>query len=163
MIEDNIKNLTIAILVVMLLLCICISYDYADDNITISNNITQKQNLTKCSKINDTYYVLDNNSSTIQVKNSDKIHQKQPIIKYPLITATGKPSCSCGRYYSNRWYTRTYMDYCPHCHRYNVLYNAHKWQARYEQELTCKNCGADYCIVDGHEKYSWSKYYLRKC
>ena len=32
--------------------------------------------------------------------------------------------------------------------------------ARFEQELTCEKCGADYCGVVGKEKYSWSNYYL---
>ena len=50
----------------------------------------------------------------------------------------------------------------PHCHRYGVLYDAHKWQARYEHEWTCKKCGADYDAVTGKEKYSWSHYYLRR-
>lgn len=82
--------------------------------------------------------------------------------KYPIVTITAKPSCRCGKQYSYKWRTRTFVNYCPHCHRYGVLYNAHKRQAKYEQELTCRHCGADYCGNCGYEKYSWSKYYLRK-
>ncbi len=79
---------------------------------------------------------------------------------YPTITITARPSVRSG--YAYRWYTTTWINYCPHCHRYGVLYNAHKYQARHEQELTCAKCGADYCGVVGKEKYSWSHYYLRR-
>ena len=109
--------------------------------------------------------ILDNGSNVavngslgmIKVKSSDLVHIKK---KYPTITITARPSVKSG--YAYRWYTTTWIDYCPHCHRYGVLRNVHKWQARYEQELTCTRCGADYCGVVGKEKYSWSKVYLRR-
>ena len=111
--------------------------------------------------------ILDNGSSVavnsslsiIKVKSSDLVHIEP---KYPTITMTGKPSCSCGRYSSYTWRTRSYVNYCPYCHRYGTLYNAHKYQARFEKEITCRRCSADFCINCGKEKYSWSRKYLRR-
>ncbi|MBP5423002.1 MAG: hypothetical protein J6Y78_11230 [Paludibacteraceae bacterium] len=162
MIIDNTKGLLTGILIVLMLLSICVAVDYADNTttITMKENKTN-MNLTNYTLVNDTKFVdLDNESGIMKIQNNGKVIIQKPTL--PRITATGKPSCGCGRRYSYRWYTRTYINYCPHCHRYNVLYNAHKRPARFEQELTCLHCGADYCINCGKEKYSWSKYYLRK-
>ena len=154
------KKLMIGIIFVIILLSICVTVDWADNNTTVTNmNETEKVNLTNYTMVDGAKFVDLNNSSGIaKIHNNGKVIIEKP--KVPLITATGKPSCGCGGSYT--WRTRTYVNYCPHCHRYNVLYDAHKWQARYEKELTCRHCGADYCISCGKEKYSWSKVYLRK-
>lgn len=150
------KRLLIIIIFVLMLLMMCVTFDYAENN-TITN-IKNTSDYLKDSNItiyNSSSVVNVNDScSTFVAKSSDKIYTK-----YPLITITAKPSVRCG--YSYKWYTTTWIDYCPHCHRYGVLYNAHKYPARFEQELTCKKCGADYCGVTGKEKYSWSQFYLR--
>ena len=151
-----------------LLVC-CISIDYADNNNTTAKNIDCKVdeiNTTEVTIVNGTQVVQANgNGSYFVAKKSDKMYTiKQKTskkAKVPVITMTGKPSCKCGKYSSYTWRTRTYVKWCPHCRKYNVLYNAHKYPARFEQEITCKHCGADYCINCGHEKYSWSNYYLR--
>lgn len=159
MITDNIKltkKLIIAILIAILILIVCTSVDQALSDETITN--TENNNNITVNKNGD-YINLNNekykNKSTVHMKHNDTLHTH-----IPTITITSKPSCGCKYYY--RWYTRTWVDYCPHCHKYNVLHNAHKYPARYEQELSCKICGADYCGICGKEKYSWSKYYLRK-
>ena len=133
------------------------SIDYADDTITAKDD---KVNVPEGAILvnNSTTVVLNSSAGTIVKEGSTRVHYK-----YPTITITAKPSCGCGKHYSYKWRTRSFISYCPHCHRYGVLYNAHKYQARYEQELTCKRCGADYCGNCGKEKYSWSRYYLRKC
>lgn len=105
---------------------------------------------------NSTINAVNSRASVIVPKTSDRVYSK-----YPLVTITARPSCGCG--YGYWWHTRTFISYCPHCHRYGTLANVHKYPARYEQELTCRHCGADYCGVCGKEKYSWSRYYLRKC
>ena len=156
MIKDFYKDLLLGIIIVLLLLGVCISIDYADDTIT-ANNTTLKAPKGAVLVNNSTPVALNKTSSVIVGKNSDVIHYV-----HPIITITAKPSCGCGRYYSYRWRTKTFINYCPHCHRYGVLANVHKWQARYEQELTCRHCGADYCGNCGKEKYSWSRYYLRR-
>ena len=143
----------------------CVSVDYAtDDTISDLNKTTMPKNIPKDTiVVNGSGIVgVNDSASIIVVKSSDKIYTTQQKKKYPTITMTGKPSCKCGRYSSYTWRTRTYINHCPHCHKYNVLYNAHKRPARFEQEITCKKCGADYCVNCGHEKYSWSKYYLRE-
>lgn len=134
--------------------------DYADEDISVIVNQSQV-NVSNCTEIDGVHYdnkIVESNSTGIA-----KVHKIVHIKPhYPVITMTGKPSCSCGRRYSYRWYTRTYVNYCPYCHKYGTLYNAHKFQARFEKEITCKKCGSDWCIVCGKEKYSWSKRYLRR-
>ena len=60
------------------------------------------------------------------------------------------------------WHERTFVNYCPYCHRYGVLTNLHKWPARHEQEISCSRCRSDWCGVCGKEKMGYSKKYLRK-
>ena len=151
------KDLLLGIIIVLLLLGVCVTVDYADDTITAKND---KVNVPEGAILvnNSSMVYVNSSASTIVGKSSDKIYTVKQ--KYPTITITARPSVRSG--YAYRWYTTTWIDYCPHCHRYNVLYNAHKYQARHEQELTCRRCGADYCGVVGKEKYSWSYYYLRR-
>jgi len=159
-ITDNIKALLLSIIFVLLLLSVCVTVDYADDRpIKVIKNQT-KYNDTSMIKIedNDGIVAVNDTTHTLVGKSSDKIHTIKQ--KYPLVTITAKPSCGCG--YGYHWHTRTFISYCPHCHRYGTLANVHKYPARYEQELTCRHCGADYCGVCGKEKYSWSRVYLRK-
>ena len=159
--EDNIKTLLNLIFIVLLLLCLCAGVDYAAvDNETITANSTE-MNTSNCTLIGGVHY--DNKIIDKKVSGVAKV-QNVVIIKpkYPIITMTGKPSCSCGRYSSYTWRTRSYVNYCPYCHRYGTLYNAHKYQARFEKEITCRRCGSDWCINCGKEKYSWSKKYLRR-
>ena len=132
--------------------------DYADEDIVVTANHSQV-NVSNCTEIDGVHYDTKVVNGTGIAKVHKVVHIKP---KYPTITMTGKPSCSCGRKYSYRWYTRTYVNYCPYCHRYGVLYNAHKYQARFEKEITCKRCRSDWCIVCGKEKYSWSNKYLRR-
>jgi len=141
--------------------------DSADETITVTDNTSTLDNLSSknITVINGTY-VLDKNNGW--AKTDGKIYEeksvnsknKQKEKSKPTITITARPSVRSN--YAYKWYTTTWVDYCPHCHKYGVLYNAHKYPARYEQELTCKRCGADYCGVVGKEKYSWSHYYLTK-
>ena len=158
MIKDNIKGLLFWIFVVVVLLVCCMAIDYADEDITVTVNQSQV-NVTNCTEIDGVHYDKKVVNGTGIAKVHKIVHIKP---HYPVITMTGKPSCSCGKRYSYRWHTRTYVNYCPYCHRYGTLYNAHKFQARFENEITCKGCGSDWCIVCGKEKYSWSKRYLRR-
>ena len=144
----------------MLLLSICVTVDYAT-NSTIVHNESILDMPKNTIVVNESSRF---NEEVIKPKPTDKVHmeiarkvKQKPL---PTITITAKPSVRSG--YAYRWYTTTWIDYCPHCHIYGVLYNAHKPQARFEQELTCKRCGADYCGVVGKEKYSWSRVYLRR-
>ena len=160
MIIDYTKRLLLGIFVVILLLGICITVDYADDPVITTVNQSQA-NVSNCTVVNGVHY--DNmivKNKTVGVAKVQKVVIIKP--KYPIITMTGKPSCSCGRYSSYTWRTRSYVNYCPYCHRYGTLYNAHKYQARFEKEITCRRCSADFCINCGKEKYSWSKKYLRR-
>ncbi len=130
------------------------------DEISNINESSLPHNIPKGTIVmnNSNSVAVNESASVIVVKHNDVIHTIKP--KYHTITITARPSVKSG--YAYRWYTTTWINYCPHCHRYGVLYNAHKYQARHEQELTCAKCGADYCGVVGKEKYSWSNYYLRR-
>ena len=156
---DNIKSLICCIIAVLLLLGVCMTVDYADTDITVSNmNQSKTIELTNTTLLKDTHYILENDSGVARVQNDGKIIVSKP--KYPIVSMWARPSVRCSLPY--KWYYRSFVDYCPHCRRYNVLYDAHKWQARYEHEWTCRRCGADYDAVIGKEKYSWSHYYLRR-
>ena len=148
---DNIKALLLSIIFVLLLLSVCAGVDYADE-ITVNQTIN---NDTNCTLVNDTHY----SHEIIHENGVARIHKvviEKP--KYPLISMWAKPSVRSG--YAYRWYKKTFIDYCPHCHRYNVLLKNPKGVP--EREYTCRRCGADYCAVTGKEKYSWSHYYLRR-
>jgi len=151
------KKLLVAIAIVLLLLGVCVSVDCASDVIVSGNKTLNVPNGTIVVNDSDAV-VVDSKLSVIHCKS--KVYTVKH--KYPTITMTGKPSCSCGKRYSYKWYTKTYINYCPYCKRYGTLYNAHKHQARFEKEITCRKCGSDWCIVCGKEKYSWSRRYLRK-
>ena len=158
MIIDYIKNLLIGIFIVVALLVCCMALDSADE----INNLNESSMPTHIPKgtivLNNNNTVAVNSSlSVIKVKSSDLVHIKP---HYPVVSMWARPSVRCSLPY--KWYYRSFIDYCPHCKRYGVLYNAHKYQARYEQEWTCRKCGADYDGVIGKEKYSWSHYYLRR-
>ena len=151
--KDNIKALILMILGVLLLLSVCVSIDYADDTIT-SEPI--EPNVTNCTLIGGVHY--DNvivNRSKGHIESYNVVTVKP---KYPTISMWAKPSVRSS--YSYRWYKKTFIDYCPHCHRYNVLLKNPKGVP--EREYTCRRCGADYCAVTGKEKFSWSHYYLRR-
>ena len=161
MVKGNIIKLLSGILIVLCLLTVCIGVDAANDTVS---NIDETSNIMDGSKItimNDTTVIcLNESASHFVAKSSDKIYTT----KQKTITITSKPSCGCR--YSYAWHTFTFVSYCPHCHKYGTLRNVHKWPARHEQELTCDpklgGCGADYCGCCGKEKYSWSRYYLKK-
>ena len=144
------------ILGVLLLLSVCISVDYADDNITVTANQSQA-NVSNCTEIDGVHYDTKVVNGTGIAKVHKIVHIKP---HYPVVSMWARPSVRCNLPY--KWFHRSFIDYCPHCKRYGVLYNAHKWQARHEQEWTCRRCGADYDAVVGKEKYSWSHYYLRR-
>ena len=140
------------ILGVLLLLSICVSVDYADEDITINQTI---KNDTNCTLVNGTHY----SHEIIHENGVARIHKvviEKP--KYPLIAMWAKPSVRSN--YAYRWYKKTFINYCPHCHHYGVLLKNPKGVP--EREYTCRRCGADYCAVTGKEKFSWSHYYLRK-
>ena len=147
------------IVFVLILLALCVAVDSADESIVI-NESTLADNVPNGAILsnNSTIVAVNNRSSIIVAKHSDVIHTIKP--KYPIVSMWARPSVRCNLPY--KWYYRSFVDYCPHCHRYNVLYDAHKPQAKYEHEWTCRRCGADYDAVIGKEKYSWSHYYLRR-
>ena len=146
------KDLICGILIVFLLLCVCVSVDYADEPITAG---AEPMNTSNCTVVDGVHY--DNRIiNGTGVAKLHKIVTEKP--KYPIISMWAKPSVRSS--YSYRWYKKTFIDYCPHCKRYNVLLKNPKGVP--EKEYTCRRCGADYCAVTGKEKFSWSHYYLRK-
>ena len=146
----HIKDLICLIILVLLLLSVCTTVDYADENITANATVL---NDTNCTLVNGTHYSLCDDSGIAKVH---KVVVEKP--KYPLISMWAKPSVRSN--YAYKWYYKTFIDYCPHCHHYNVLLKNPKGVP--EREYTCRRCGADYCVVTGKEKYSYSRYYLRR-
>ena len=154
MIIDNTKTLILGIIGVLLLLSICVSVDYADEPITVNQTIENNTNCTLVKGIHYDQKIVNN--TTVGVAKLHKVVTEKP--KLPIISMWAKPSVRSK--YAYRWYKKTFIDYCPHCHHYNVLLKNPKGVP--EREYTCKKCGADYDAVVGKEKYSWSYYYLRK-
>ena len=144
----------IGIFIVSVLLCVCVSVDYAaNDTITAE---PEKMNTTNCTLIGGVHY---DNKIISKDKGVAKLHKvviEKP--KLPLISMWAKPSVRSG--YAYKWYYRTFINYCPNCHRYNSLLKNPKGVP--EREYTCKYCSSDFCGVTGKEKYSWSRVYLRK-
>ena len=134
------------------------------DEISNLNESSLPQNVPKGAIVtnNSSIVAVNKSASVIVVKHNDVIHTIKP--KYHTITMTGKPSCTkCARnHIPYRWFTRSYINYCPNCHHYGTLGNKHKWQSRYEQEISCFRCDSDFDIYCGKEKYSWSNVYLRR-
>ena len=148
----NTKDLICCIIAVLFLLSICMTIDYADEDVIVSGNKTL--NVPKDAVVvNGTEYVPLNNTAKSVIRSTSKVYYK-----YPVISMWAKPSVRSK--YAYKWYKKTFIDYCPHCKHYRVLLKNPKGVP--EREYTCKRCGADYCAVTGKEKYSWSKYYLRK-
>ena len=142
------------ILGVLLLLSVCVSVDYADPIITTENN--SQMNTSNCTLIDGVHYDdMIVNRSNKHIENYNVVVMKPT---YPTVSMWAKPSVRSG--YAYRWYKKTFIDYCPHCHYYGVLLKNPKGVP--EREYTCRHCGADYCAVTGKEKFSWSHYYLRR-
>lgn len=141
---------------IALLVC-CMAIDSADEISNLNESSLPKDLPNDCIIVDNNDSIANSSLSMIKVKSSDLVHIKP---HYPIVTITAKPSCGCRHSYT--WHKRSFIDYCPHCHHYNCLVNKHKWQSRYEQELTCKFCDSDFCGVCGKNKYSWSKVYLRR-
>lgn len=76
----------------------------------------------------------------------------------PLITMTAKPSCSCGQHSSYTWRTKSFVNYCPNCHRWGTLRCNPK--GIFEGEYTCVACDSDFCGNCGKEKMGYSHKYL---
>ena len=150
-ITDNIKALVLSIIFILLLLSVCVSVDYAaNDTITVEQ---EQMNTSNCTLIGGVHY-----DDMIVNRSNKHIKSYKVIVDKPTISMWAKPSVRSS--YSYRWYKKTFIDYCPHCHYYGVLLKNPKGVP--EKEYTCRRCGADYCAVTGKEKYSWSHYYLRK-
>ena len=161
MIKDN-NNLLKIIIIFLIIICavLCMQHlnvVYAESNesiVTISNQ-DGDNNIT----VNDTYISFTSgNKSYIEIKDKDTLYTH-----YPRLTVTSKPSCqSCHRRLSYKWRTKTWINYCPHCKKYNTLTINPK--GVYEVEITCRNDDSDYCGVCGHDKcanyYRHKNYYL---
>jgi N-acetylmuramoyl-L-alanine amidase len=123
----------------------------------IHNKSITVVNSTKLNDLNSTgsYFVANHNDKVYTVKEKPRKKRKKSL---PTISMWAKPSVRSN--YAYKWYYKTFIDYCPHCHHYNVLLKNPKGVP--EREYTCRRCDADYCAVTGKEKYSYSRYYLRR-
>lgn len=134
------------------------SVDYAtnytgDNSVIVANQTLDMSNFKNATYLNGTHYALDNDTGMARLH---KVVVEKP--KYPLISIWAKPSVRSK--YAYRWYYRTWVNYCPNCHRYNSLLKNPK--GVHERELTCKHCDSDFCGVTGKEKMGYSHKYLRR-
>lgn len=164
--KETIKKIIMPAIIILMLLACIIAIDQAanpeSSNKGYSNMTVKNQDMIK---YNGVYYTDGINKTGKAVKNETvKI---KPSVETVSITA--KPSCGCnyrepGRY-KYKWYTTSFINYCPKCHKYGTLRNVYKPTAKYEYELTCDmrlgGCDADYCGVCGKDKFSWSHCYIQ--
>lgn len=89
----------------------------------------------------------------INIEDDTSVGAKTPEVskKVPKINMKAKPSCRFCKDLKYKWYDKTFINYCPHCKKYNTLRKNPK--RVYEKEYTCSKCGADYCGVCGHDKH----------
>lgn len=149
------------ILLILIIFLLGITVDYAaNDTVSVESENTRLN--TSGTLIDGEYYVLPNSSGKA-VKDNKTHTVKQ---KINIVDIVAKPSCGCNyrepNKYKYKWYNSSFIDYCPKCGHYNVLKNVYKPTAKYEYELTCTHCDADYCGVCGKDKFSWSHYYITK-
>lgn len=154
------------------------NYTLPDDTgINMSNvsveNVTI-QNVTMSNGSNLTYIIL-NNSSMNSSNYTPSVTNQSNYTDNDTITVTMYPSCAnnCGDY---KPYTKTYLNYCPFCHKWGTLSDTPKDPNRDgsgssnggagvpEGEITCDpakgGCDADFCGVCGADKMNPSRAYL---
>ena len=143
------------IFIVLLLLALCVAVDYANET-----TVTNMDQVNDSVLLNDT--IIVNGTYHVSMSDSEGNAKFQKVVtvkpKVPTVTITAKPSVRSN--YAYKWYTRTWVNYCPNCKHYNVLLINPKGVP--ERELSCKRCSSDFCGVTGKEKYSWSHVYLRR-
>jgi len=103
-----------------------------------------------------------NTNTTVQYSTTNSAPQGKLV---PVITVTMKPSVDTGLPYKS--YTRSWVNYCPFCHKYGTLTDTPKDTSRTntvpEGEITCDQskggCDADFDGVTGKDKL-WRNVYL---
>ena len=111
MLYDNIEKLIAGIAIVTVLLICCIAVDSADETIVVDNNDSLQQIPEGVTVINDSYVLKKNSGMAVS---DGKVYEEKP-----TITMWAKPSVRSK--YAYRWYKKSFVDYCPNCHHYNVL------------------------------------------
>jgi hypothetical protein len=107
--------------------------------------------------------VLDNGTTTTTRVVNKSVGAKSGLInkqvpRGDVISGTFKPSIKSG--YAYRWYRRSWINYCPGCHKYGTLTNNPKGVP--EGEITCSKCDADFCGVTGMDKGYGRRWSLRR-
>lgn len=83
---------------------------------------------------------------------------KSKVHRSGVITVTGECSCSMGTNDIRR--TKSWVNYCPECHKYGTLTFQRTWDCP-EGMLVCNSCDADYCAVHGKEHIYYGAPFLR--
>lgn len=157
--DNNSKSFLLLIFIIIISGIVCIAAVYAtvsEENLS-SNNKTSSNN-------NDT--ILSNNTSDVNITNNQSvISDNSSNHNISTITVHMKPSVETGLEY--KYYTRTWVNYCPFCHKFGTLTDTPKDVNRNstvpEGELTCDmskgGCDADFDGVSGKDKL-WRDVYL---
>ena len=158
--DNNSKSFLLLIFIIIISGIVCIAAVYAtvsEENLS-SNNKTSSNN-------NDT--ILSNNTSYVNITNNQSVNISDNSSNHNISTITVhmKPSVETGLEY--KYYTRTWVNYCPFCHKFGTLTDTPKDVNRNstvpEGELTCDmskgGCDADFDGVSGKDKL-WRDVYL---
>lgn len=158
--DNNSKSFLLLIFIIIISGIICIAAVYA----TVNEENLSSNNKTNSSVNNDT--ILANNTGEVNTTNNQSvIGDNGSNHNISTITVHMKPSVETGLEY--KCYTRTWVNYCPFCHKFGTLTDTPKDVNRDstvpEGELTCDmskgGCDADFDGVSGKDKL-WRDVYL---
>lgn len=134
---------------------LCIAAVYATVHVENTSNVENGSD----NNTTDTI-IINNNTADIQ-----DVSNNSSDVNVSTITVNMKPSVETGLEYKH--YTRTWVNYCPFCHKFNTLTDTPKDVNRDgsvpEGEITCDmslgGCDADFDGVSGKDKL-WRDVYL---
>ena len=157
---ENDKFMLITIFLIVLSGVVCTAAVYATVNDS-SSEINGSDNSSSVLE-NQTDNLTINNTT---VENNTNISENGSATNVTTITVTMKPSVDTGLDYKS--YTRTWVNYCPFCHKFGTLSDTPKDTSRSntvpEGEITCDmakgGCDADFDGVSGKDKL-WRDVYL---
>lgn len=152
----NDKTLFITLILIILSGVVCAASVYATVSEDTNDSLTSDNGSNTSSSVtNGTLNNTTGNNTTVSENGTN----------VTTITVTMKPSVDTGLEYKS--YTRTWVNYCPFCHKFGTLSDTPKDTSRSnsvpEGEITCDmakgGCDADFDGVSGKDKL-WRDVYL---
>ncbi|OWT32602.1 hypothetical protein BGI41_06825 [Methanobrevibacter sp. 87.7] len=152
--DNNSKSFLLLIFIIIISGVLCIAAVYAtvsEESLDSGDNSSSNNNT-----------ILGDNNGEVNTSDQSDNSSAQNI---STITVNMKPSVETGLEYKH--YTRTWVNYCPFCHKFGTLTDTpkdiHRNTTVPEGEITCDmskgGCDADFDGVSGKDKL-WRDVYL---